>query len=209
MPATFQLHQITPPILTSLLTSSLAPAPPPSPSPLTIRTSAGSLLALLIARHAPAYPTLAPRVTKTLLRGLIGDGRGLGGRWGAARGLAAVMGSPSTSGKGAPEGGNSGVKLWVGQALRSLGEMIEGEQEEFEGEKSEVVTEVLVSPACDCMRQLGAAGCAMCMAVLSTSQPSVGGMYTDWGSCWMLSGRTTTVVVGPARRRSRVGALAS
>jgi len=140
-----QLHQITPPILTCLLTSSLPPAPPPSPSPLTIRTSAGSLLALLLARHAPAYPTLAPRVTKTLLRGLIGDGRGLGARWGAARGLAAVMGSPSTTGKAAPEGGNRAIRMWVGQALRGVGEMIEGEQEEAEGEKAEVVNEVLVS----------------------------------------------------------------
>lgn len=55
------------------------------------------------------------------------------------------MGSPSTTGKAAPEGGNRAVKLWVGQALKGLGEMIEGEQEEVEGEKAEVVTEVLVS----------------------------------------------------------------
>ena len=143
-----QLHQITPPILTCLLTSSLPATPHPSPSPLLIRTSAGTLLALLLARHAPAYPTLAPRVTKTLLRGLIGEGRGLGARWGAARGLAAVMGSPTTTGKEAgPEGGNRAVKLWVGQALRSLGEMVEAEQEEVVGERQELLNEVLVSAA--------------------------------------------------------------
>lgn len=139
------LHQITPPILTCLLTSSLPPAPPPSPSPLTIRTSAGSLLALLLARHAAAYPSLSPRVTKTLLRGLVGTDRGLGARWGAARGLAAVIGSATTNGGEGPTSGNRAVKEWVGSSLRGLGEMVEREQEDELGERALLVGEVLVS----------------------------------------------------------------
>lgn len=131
-----QLHQLTPPVLTCLLTSSLPPASPPSHhTPLTIRTSASSLLHLLLARHSASYPSLKPRITKTLLRGLGGENRGLGGRWGAARGLAGIV-------RG--EGGNMAVREWVGGGLKSLGEMMEREAEGEDGERDMVVGEVLV-----------------------------------------------------------------
>ncbi|GAA5853117.1 hypothetical protein JCM9279_000863 [Rhodotorula babjevae] len=145
------LHQLTPPILTCLLTSALPPVPSGTyPSPPTIRTLAASLLHLVLERHAYAYPSLLPRVTKTLLRGLAGDARGLGGRWGAARGLGGVVvgvgAEPAQQQGGAGgtggAGGNKAVREWVGGGLKALGEMIEGEEETYEGERGELVREV-------------------------------------------------------------------
>lgn len=123
-------------MLTCLLTSALPRALPHAhPIALTIRTSAASLLHLLLDRHAAAYPSLRPRVTKTLLRGLGGEGRGLGARWGAARGLSGLVSA---------EGGNKAVREWVGAGLKSLGELMEREEEMDEGERQETVREVLV-----------------------------------------------------------------
>lgn len=143
------LHQLTPPILTCLLTSALPPVPSDTyPSPPTIRTLAASLLHLLLERHAYAYPSLLPRVTKTLLRGLAGENRGLGARWGAARGLSGIVvgvgAEPATGGTG---GGNKAVREWIGGGLKPLGEMIEREDETYEGERQDVVREIFVSLA--------------------------------------------------------------
>ncbi|SGY72423.1 BQ5605_C005g03169 [Microbotryum silenes-dioicae] len=127
-----QLHQLTPPVLTCLLTSSLPQAGPNSyPIPLTIRTSAASLLHLILSRHSDSYPSLRPRITRTLLRGLAGQGRGLGARWGAARGLAAIGSNGAT-----------GVREWLGGGLKSLGETLEAEEESEAGEREQVVREV-------------------------------------------------------------------
>ncbi|GAA5830372.1 hypothetical protein JCM11251_001326 [Rhodosporidiobolus azoricus] len=145
------LHQLTPPILTCLLSSALSSSTSTSadgttssdPSPATIRTIAASLLQMLLDRHSYAYPSLLPRITKTLLRGLAGDNRGLGGRWGAARGLSGIVtsvGAEPASGFGG--GGNRAIKEWVGEGLKALGEMIEREEEGYEGERANVVREV-------------------------------------------------------------------
>ncbi|GAA5859194.1 hypothetical protein JCM1840_003795 [Sporobolomyces johnsonii] len=142
------LHQLTPPILTCLLTSALpAVAPDAYPSPPTIRTLAASLLHLLLERHSYAYPSLLPRITKTLLRGLAGENRGLGGRWGAARGLSGIVvgvgAEPAAQAfGGGGGGGNKAVRDWIGGGLKALGEMIEAEDETYEGERAEVVREV-------------------------------------------------------------------
>ncbi|KAI5479581.1 transcription initiation factor tfiid complex 60 kda subunit [Pseudohyphozyma bogoriensis] len=129
------LHQLTPPVLTCLLTSSLPQAAPGTyPTPAGIRTSASSLLHLLLSRHSLAYPSLRPRITKTLLKGLGGEGRGLGGRWGAARGLKGIIGE---------EGGNKAVREWIGGGLKTLGELIAAEEEMEEGQRDEVVAEIL------------------------------------------------------------------
>ncbi|GAA5931769.1 TATA-binding protein-associated factor TAF6 [Sporobolomyces koalae] len=149
------LHQLTPPILTCLLTSSLPSAASPDvyPSPLTIRTLAASLLHLVLERHSYAYPSLLPRITKTLLRGLAGDQRGLGSRWGAARGLSGIVvgrvgmepakaaraGTLEGEGQG---GGNRAIRDWIGNGLKTLGEMLTSEPESFEGEREEVVREI-------------------------------------------------------------------
>lgn len=146
------LHQLTPPILTCLLTSSL-PSPPSRdtyPSPPTIRTLAASLLHLLLERHSYAYPSLLPRITKTLLRGLAGESRGLGSRWGAARGLSGIVvgvgAEPSKEGMvEGGGGGNRAIRDWIGAGLKTLGEMIASEEESFEGERKETVREIYVS----------------------------------------------------------------
>lgn len=154
------LHQLTPPILTCLLTSSLETPHEPDtyPSPPTIRTLAASLLHLVLERHSYAYPSLLPRITKTLLRGLGGENRGLGSRWGAARGLSGIVvggvGSEPSSGvlgvrtigqEGQPGGGgNRAIRDWIGGGLRTLGEMLGGEEESYEGERDEVVREIYV-----------------------------------------------------------------
>ncbi|ORY45026.1 TATA box binding protein associated factor-domain-containing protein [Leucosporidium creatinivorum] len=128
------LHQLTPPVLTCLLTSSLPPPIPNAyPSPLQIRTSASSLLHLLLTRHSASYPSLRPRITKTLLRGVGGESRGLGARWGAARGLSGIVGGM---------GGNKAVREWLGGGLKALGETLEAEEETEVGERAEVVREV-------------------------------------------------------------------
>ncbi|GAA5848676.1 hypothetical protein JCM8547_004593 [Rhodosporidiobolus lusitaniae] len=138
------LHQLTPPILTCLLTSALPSVPEGTdPSPATIRTLAAALLQLLLERHAYAYPSLLPRVTKTLLRGLAGaEGRGLGGRWGAARGLGGIVVGVGAEGGGAGGGGNRAIREWVGGGLKALGEMVEREEESYEGERAGLVREV-------------------------------------------------------------------
>jgi transcription initiation factor TFIID subunit 6 len=101
---------------------------------------------------------LLPRITKTLLRGLGGENRGLGSRWGAARGLSGIVvggvGSEPSSGvlgvrtigqEGQPGGGgNRAIRDWIGGGLRTLGEMLGGEEESYEGERDEVVREIYV-----------------------------------------------------------------
>lgn len=86
-------------------------------------------------------------MTKTLLRGLAGENRGLGARWGAARGLSGIVvgvgAEPATGGTG---GGNKAVREWIGGGLKPLGEMIEREDETYEGERQDVVREIFVSP---------------------------------------------------------------
>ncbi|GAA5904854.1 TATA-binding protein-associated factor TAF6 [Sporobolomyces salmoneus] len=144
------LHQLTPPILTCLLTSSL-PSPASRdvyPSPPTIRTLAASLLHLVLERHSYAYPSLLPRITKTLLRGLAGENRGLGSRWGAARGLSGIVvgrvGTEPSSGtlNGGQGGGNRAIRDWIGNGLKTIGELIATEEESYEGEREEVVREI-------------------------------------------------------------------
>ncbi|KAG8898902.1 hypothetical protein FRB99_007073 [Tulasnella sp. 403] len=78
------LHMILPPLLSILLTSTLSssssysslPSQPP-PTPKTLRKHAASLVAHLLELHAPSYPTLPPRITKTLLVALLDDGSAL------------------------------------------------------------------------------------------------------------------------------------
>lgn len=99
-------------------------------------------------------------MTKTLLRGLGGPGRGLGARWGAARGLSGVVSSAAVSDVDRPDygttaggaanagsggGGNLAVREWVGGGLKALGELCEAEPEAEAGERTEVVREVFVS----------------------------------------------------------------
>ncbi|KAI0293657.1 transcription initiation factor TFIID complex subunit [Multifurca ochricompacta] len=79
------LHQILPPVLSVLLHSSL----PPMHS-THLRTSAASALARILTQYSATYPSLAPRIMKTLLLALLAPDRGPGTRLGALRGLIGV-----------------------------------------------------------------------------------------------------------------------
>ena len=74
-----------PPVLSILLHSSL---------PLThsthLRTSAAQTMSHLLTQHSTTYPSLAPRIMKTLLLALVSTGKSRGTREGAIRGLVGV-----------------------------------------------------------------------------------------------------------------------
>lgn len=55
-----------------------------------LRTSAASALARILTQHSATYPSLAPRIMKTLLLALLAPERGPGTRLGALRGLIGV-----------------------------------------------------------------------------------------------------------------------
>ncbi|KAG8805950.1 hypothetical protein FRC17_005256 [Serendipita sp. 399] len=65
------LHQILPPLLSILLTSSL----PSTPS--TLRRDASEILAYLSLQHGTTYPSLSERLTKTLLLALLAPSKHL------------------------------------------------------------------------------------------------------------------------------------
>jgi hypothetical protein len=56
-------------------------------SPLGVRQFAAALLSNLITRYASTYPSLKPRVVKTILRALVEPGKTLATRYGALLGL--------------------------------------------------------------------------------------------------------------------------
>ncbi|KAH7096406.1 TAF-domain-containing protein [Auriculariales sp. MPI-PUGE-AT-0066] len=76
------LHQMLPPLLSLLLTSTL-----PATEASLLRTQAAQTMSRVITAHGTTYPTLGPRVTKTLLVALLGSGKSSGAREGAVRGL--------------------------------------------------------------------------------------------------------------------------
>ncbi|KAJ7188115.1 transcription initiation factor TFIID complex 60 kDa subunit [Mycena filopes] len=96
------LHQMLPPILSTLLHSSL----PPTHATL-LRTSAAQTLSRLLTEHSTTYPSLSPRIMKTLLLALISTGKSSGTRHGAIRGLVAI--GKEAVRKGLVEGGGAKV----------------------------------------------------------------------------------------------------
>ncbi|KAJ7497412.1 transcription initiation factor TFIID complex 60 kDa subunit [Mycena latifolia] len=96
------LHQMLPPILSTLLHSSL----PPTHATL-LRTSAAQTLSRLLTEHSTTYPSLSPRIMKTLLLALISPGKSSGTRHGAIRGLVGI--GKEAVRKGLVEGGGAKV----------------------------------------------------------------------------------------------------
>ncbi|KAJ7647214.1 TATA box binding protein associated factor-domain-containing protein [Roridomyces roridus] len=96
------LHQMLPPILSTLLHSSL----PPTHATL-LRTSAAQTLSRLLTEHSTTYPSLSPRIMKTLLLALISPGKSSGTRQGAIRGLVGI--GKEAIRKGLVEGGGAKV----------------------------------------------------------------------------------------------------
>ncbi|CAA7262809.1 unnamed protein product [Cyclocybe aegerita] len=96
------LHQLLPPILSILLHSSL-----PASHSTQLRTTASQTLSKLLTQHSTTYPSLSPRIMKTLLLALISPGKGYGTREGAIRGLVGV--GKEAVRKGLVEGGGAKV----------------------------------------------------------------------------------------------------
>lgn len=103
------LHQILPPLLSILLTATLPPA-----HATHLRTLAAQTLSRLLTAHSTTYPSLSPRLMKTLLLALISPGKSMGTREGAVRGLMGV-GKEATR-KGLVESG--GVRV-IGDELET------------------------------------------------------------------------------------------
>ncbi|KAL1744982.1 TATA box binding protein associated factor-domain-containing protein [Schizophyllum fasciatum] len=98
------LHQLLPPLLSLLLHSAL----PPSHA-VVLRTKSAQTLAELLRKHSTTYPSLAPRIMKTLLLALISPEKSthIGTREGAVRGLVGV--GKEAVRKGLVEGGGARV----------------------------------------------------------------------------------------------------
>ncbi|KAF8998570.1 TATA box binding protein associated factor-domain-containing protein [Cyathus striatus] len=96
------LHQILPPILSTLLHSTLPPT-----HAIHLRTVSSQTLSRLLTLHSTTYPSLSPRIMKTLLLALISPGKSKGTREGAIRGLMAV--GKEAVRKGLVEGGGAKV----------------------------------------------------------------------------------------------------
>ncbi|KIP02781.1 hypothetical protein PHLGIDRAFT_95578 [Phlebiopsis gigantea 11061_1 CR5-6] len=96
------LHQLLPPILSTLLHSTLPPD-----HATELRTTASQTLSHLLTQHSTTYPSLSPRIMKTLLLALIGGGKSKGTREGAVRGLMGI--GKEAIRKGVVEGGGAKV----------------------------------------------------------------------------------------------------
>ncbi|KAJ3539121.1 hypothetical protein NM688_g6413 [Phlebia brevispora] len=79
------LHQILPAILSTLLHSELLPA-----WSTTLRTKAAQVMSQLLTQHSTTYPSLSPRIMKTLLLALISSDKKKSTREGAIRGLMGI-----------------------------------------------------------------------------------------------------------------------
>ncbi|KAI0685350.1 TATA box binding protein associated factor-domain-containing protein [Cytidiella melzeri] len=96
------LHQLLPPILSTLLHSSLPPQ-----HATRLRTTSAQTLSHLLTQHSTTYPSLSPRIMKTLLLALISTGKSRGTREGAVRGLMGI--GKEAIRKGVVEGGGAKV----------------------------------------------------------------------------------------------------
>ncbi|KAI5120130.1 hypothetical protein M0805_001898 [Coniferiporia weirii] len=94
------LHQMLPPLLSILLHSSH-----PSSNSTHLRIAASQILSHLLTQHSTTYPSLAPRIMKTLLVALLSPEKSKGTREGAVRGLAGV--GKEAVRKGLMEGGGA------------------------------------------------------------------------------------------------------
>lgn len=111
-----------PPVLSVLLHSSL-----PTSRSTHLRVVASQVLSHLLTQHSTTYPSLAPRIMKTLLVALLSPGKSKGTREGAVRGLVGV--GKEAVRKGLLEGG--GARIIGGECTS--------------GDSAQVVAAVLVS----------------------------------------------------------------
>lgn len=104
---------LLPPLLSIVLTSTLSSsasyssvASHPPPTPRTLRTHAASLISHLLELHAPSYPSLPPRITKTLLVALLDDNPPIPNARASPKPNGAVHGNSSS-----PESGRQAIPL--------------------------------------------------------------------------------------------------
>nr|GAT56810.1 transcription initiation factor TFIID complex 60 kDa subunit [Mycena chlorophos] len=96
------LHQMLPPLLSTLLHSSLPPS-----HETQLRTLSAQTLSRLLTEHSTTYPSLSPRLVKTLLLALVSPAKSSGTRQGAIRGLVGI--GKEAIRKGLVEGGGAKV----------------------------------------------------------------------------------------------------
>ncbi|EJC98929.1 TAF-domain-containing protein [Fomitiporia mediterranea MF3/22] len=109
------LHQMLPPLLSILLHTSL-------PSNSThLRIMASQTLSHLLTQHSTTYPSLSPRIMKTLLLALLSPGKSKGTREGAVRGLIGV--GKEAVRKGLVEGG--GARIIGSECAGSVAESVQ------------------------------------------------------------------------------------
>lgn len=78
------------PIVLSALLSSAIGNPSSQPPSTEIRTHAASLLQYILTEYSGSYPTLRPRLLRTLLRGLVEENKSIGTRFGAVIALSGM-----------------------------------------------------------------------------------------------------------------------
>ncbi|KAJ3033998.1 hypothetical protein HK097_004652, partial [Rhizophlyctis rosea] len=83
------LHQLIPPILTCIVAKRLSPSPSVDDHH-SLRRYAANLIAYICTTYSAAYPSLQPRVTKTLLKAFLDSTKGLATHYGALCGLAGL-----------------------------------------------------------------------------------------------------------------------
>ncbi|KAJ3712966.1 TATA box binding protein associated factor-domain-containing protein [Lentinula raphanica] len=112
------LHQLLPPLLSTLLHSSL-----PRSHSTQLRTISSQTLSGLLTKHSTTYPSLSPRIMKTLLLALISPGKSKGTREGAIRGLIGV--GKEAVRQGLVESG--GAKVVGIEVQQEMGNVVEDE----------------------------------------------------------------------------------
>ncbi|KAI0311773.1 TAF-domain-containing protein [Amylostereum chailletii] len=120
------LHQLLPPILSTLLHSSL-----PFMYEARLRKMAASTLALVLTQHCAGYSSISSRIMKTLLLALVSPDKSRGTRGGAIHGLVAIgkeavrkglveAGGARIIGAQSMPGEDSGLAAAVVDALKTL-----------------------------------------------------------------------------------------
>jgi transcription initiation factor TFIID subunit 6 len=82
------LHHLMPNILTCTISKTLGKSP--TVNHWDLRSNSAILLGKIIKRYGNKYPSLSPRLCKTLVRCILQDNKGFGGCFGAIRGLAEI-----------------------------------------------------------------------------------------------------------------------
>jgi transcription initiation factor TFIID subunit 6 len=84
------LHQLMPSVVTCLVAKKLGGEPSDLDDHCSLRERAAETMALVCAKFGEQYPTIQPRITRTLVKALLDQTKPLATRYGAVVGLAAL-----------------------------------------------------------------------------------------------------------------------